>query len=488
MSESNYTTLVAAQATIAIVALLAGRYVLRVSWATAVAGALLFNSVPLPNPFGFKTPIYLHDVVAPLILVAPALRGVRRGGKVLWLGGLAALLWPAIGTALGAVESAGMSDWVEFLVRRLGFVLFFAAGIQGRFKEVNAAGLLNVGLLVWIGMVAMGLLQYAGVVDTDVGYWASGEPSRVSIRESASAMRGFMGLNRGAVGVWGAAMVAYCAASLGAEKARPLLLRYAFYVGILTSFIAILGSGSRTGVIGATAAVLYVLGRSLFEGRRRQLIRIAALALAAVVAGGGAVTYFDLGVPASRFALESRSLETGEQRARIQGRALEYTFTHPQALLLGMGPATERFVREVGWELGVAHAHSEYVDVLWQAGLPGLIMYVSYLLALFFGMRARRGDPLNRVGTAGQAMLLAGAVTGLAVGNIFTWSSRLATFGLLMGFVYGRILLEMRSNMARPTDPLKGDWPRPPGFARRGLGERGTRFEAVRVFPRFGVR
>jgi hypothetical protein len=52
--------------------------------------------------------------------------------------------------------------------------------------------------------------------------------------------------------------------------------------------------------------------------------------------------------------------------------------------------------------------------------------------------------PFHLQSLAGQSMLVGGMISGLAVGNIMITGPRLATFGLLMAFVYGRLIREAR--------------------------------------------
>ena len=130
----------------------------------------------------------------------------------------------------------------------------------------------------------------------------------------------------------------------------------------------------------------------------------------------------------------------------MQGQTITYVAQDLRAALIGMGPSTSQFYECVGRKTEdlLLHPHSEVVEVLWQGGLPGLLLYLAMMGGLFFSIATPRTSRFHPQSLAGQAILIAGMISGLAVGNIMITTPRLATFGLLMAFVYGRLIRDAR--------------------------------------------
>jgi hypothetical protein len=114
--------------------------------------------------------------------------------------------------------------------------------------------------------------------------------------------------------------------------------------------------------------------------------------------------------------------------------------------MIGMGPSEAQFYELVGQQTEdlLNHPHSEFVEILWQGGFPGLILYLCMLVAIYKGVRPPPHSAGYLTGIATQGVLVAGMISGLAVGNIFITSPRLATFGLAMAFAYGRMIRDVR--------------------------------------------
>jgi hypothetical protein len=429
----QYLLFVAAQGAVATAGALAARWWFGASLATALSAALLFNAVPLPIIPGLKTSLFVHDLAVPCIALRWLVSGKRSRDPLLWLAATAALIWPVIGTTLNWIHVDSITEGLEFLYRRLGFVVLFGAGVAGVYGRVNLRSFLNTCVAIWLGMCVMGYAQYAGLVDTDI--WASVEDEfrQMSIAESVAAARGFMGLNRGAVGVWGSAVCAYCVGSLAFVERLTGRYYVLYYAGAMGSASVVFLSGSRTGVIAVIGAAALVAVRTVAFRPRALIARFGVLGIVAVAVAAVAMARVDLTKIAARYAFESSTLETGEYRAGVQRDAIAFILDHPRALLVGMGQSTEQFVTLVGDPHHLAHTHSEYIEVMWQAGLPGLSLYLGFLWLLYRRLGIRRSAD----GLSVQAMLVAGLVCGLAVGNVFISSARLASFGLLTACVYG---------------------------------------------------
>src|SRR6185503_6240842 len=271
------------------------------------------------------------------------------------------------------------------------------------------------------------------------------------IWESAAAQRGFLGLNRGAVGVWGSGIASYCLVNFFLDQ-RPTGARWILYIiGAVLSYVVILFSGTRTGLLAAVGAAVFVCVRLFFVRNQVRTRRIVAFGSVAALAGiyllGPVITPIT-----ERFRVESATLGTGQSRVGVQVETINYMIQDLRASLIGMGPSTAQFYDRVGQkaEDSLQHPHSEFVEVLWQGGFLGLLLYLAMLAAIYFNIAVPSTSRFHLQSLAGQSILIAGMISGLAVGNIMITAPRLATFGLLMAFVYGRMIRDARA--ARASD------------------------------------
>jgi hypothetical protein len=439
------------QAAVIGLTMLIGTFVLRVPWQATVWAGLLFNSLPITAPPGYDTPIFIHDCLVPVLAFITLIGCGWTKDRVIWLVVAAALVWPMTGSLAAFGLGDDSNQWIAFAARRIGFVIFFVVGISGLLPTVRAGQFLDCCALAWILMLVPALLQYFGLIDTDIHPLEDVELRGASIWESAAAQRGFLGLNRGAVGVWGSAIASYCLVNFFLHQ-QPGRARWILYiVGTVFSYVVILFSGTRTGLLAAVGGALFVCVRLFFVRSQVRTRRIVAFGCLAAVAGiyllGPVVAQI-----AERFSVESAALGTGQSRLGVQAQTLHYMMQDARASLIGMGPSPIQFYDRVGQNAqdSLQHPHSEFVEVLWQSGVPGLLLYLTMLGAIFCGIAVPRALPFHLESLAGQSMLVAGMISGLAVGNIMITSPRLATFGLLMAFVYGRLIRDART--ARSED------------------------------------
>jgi hypothetical protein len=433
------------QAAVIVLTVLIGTFALRVSWQTALWASLLFNSLPITTPPGYDTPIFIHDFLVPVLAFMTLLGRAWTKEKVIWLVAATALVWPMTGSLVAASLGEDGNQWIVFAARRIGFVIFFVVGFSGLLPTIRAAQFLDCCVLAWVLMLVPALLQYFGLIDTDIHSMDYIEFRGVSILESAAAQRGFLGLNRGAVGVWGSAIASYCLVNFFLNQ-QPGRVRWILYMlGTVFSYVVILFSGTRTGLLAAVGSGVFVCLRLFFVRRQVRTWRIVAFGSVAALTGiyllGPAVTRI-----AERFSVESAASGTGQSRAGVQAKTIHYTIQDLRGSLIGMGPSPSQFYDRVGWntEEALQHPHSEFVEVLWQSGFLGLLLYLAMLGAIYFGIGVQRNLPFHLQSLAGQSMLVGGMISGLAVGNIMITGPRLATFGLLMAFVYGRLIREAR--------------------------------------------
>lgn len=437
MFSSEWRLALECQAIIAVVAVITATRMLRIPFRTALLAGLLFNSIPITRVPGYATPLFVHDCVVPLVAVLMLLGRPTRVGGIFWLAAIALFLWPAIGALVGVASGTQTSAWITFLYRRFGFWVFFGVGVGMIPRRLRAQDFLDTCMVIWIGTATLGMLQFLGLIDVD--FLASDDALRgVSIAESTAAQKGFMGLNRGAVGVWGSAVIAYCASRLMLASRLGFARSAVYTTAVTLTAVVVLFSGSRTGAVACAAAGGYVGLKVVSQLRRARLARLVLFGAVGAIAGQQLLAPGLTAVSQRVGTLKSfGTLQALQSRLEVQGDTIRQVLRDGRSALLGMGADMALFKRLVG---KLSHPHSEYILALWQTGVPGLLLYLLFLALLFSRMHARSRDDPDGVYLAGETMLVAGMVAGLAVGNILTVAGRLAPFGMTMLFVFGRLI------------------------------------------------
>lgn len=180
-----------------------------------------------------------------------------------------------------------------------------------------------------------------------------------------------------------------------------------FVTAVTLMGIAILLSGSRGGLIAFLAEVIFLALVTYGAGKRRLGLRVAlavALVLAAVVG-----TLFVGGESSLSRIADSGVVTVDQSRSHIWSvstKMIEYGM--PWGVGLGaFGTAYAMFDASSGLER-VEQAHNDYLQVLTDAGLPGLVIGAAFLFLLFQTGRAALSVE-NQVKRA----IAAGALTGI---------------------------------------------------------------------------
>jgi len=393
----------------------------------AYLAAVLSMSVPIGKATaGGAGLLYAFDLLGPVCL----LLGFSRFGAV-WrdaacrrfflTAGLLVVGWPLTTTLFGILRTGIMDPKFIALALMRGmaylgvFLLLLSVG-----RTRNAlSGMFMVGGVAIALICLCGVLQFQLQIDLDL-YDAIGEPVAGNLSGNFGA--GFMGLYRGAVGAWGAVSLTVLPIVF-LPRRRWWMLSLPLAVLLLAG---ILISGSRQGilfgVLGLTVALLAVPWLPP-AGRRAGMAVKAALLLSMLVVFG-ALTLQTLSRSVFGHFLIQRYMDSlrhpvaqaAEARNQLPG-VIEQVLAHPDVLLFGTGiQAPAATPAPPGWPYRFVYLDSEIGWVLQQSGLPALLLYGLFVLAIlvFLGVALPRAEADDR-------LVLAGVLLMTGVGILFSY-------------------------------------------------------------------
>lgn len=329
------------------------------------------------------------------------------------------LVLPSASTVLGLMAT-GQGNWkliVLGLLRGSGYVGLFCAAIRFRNRAEEINRMIALQAIAFSLICCCGIWQSVTGVDLTLADPATNSLSGYLALDSAA---GFMGLYRGAVGAWGAAM-------LGVIPLVLLRRKFGWLIApacMLVILIGIVLTGSRQGlVIGLVAAVLGTMGALATSNRGatstvRALLAVVALVLGVLyLLGISANTSYDTWITA-RFGsvLDSGSiLDQAADRDFKMWPAIERWYSGPLSVqVMGAGKGRLSPDRPDG------HRDVVYVDseLVWQLQEGGLTIIVTYFF--FLVVMARRFRCTKRTNEAAYETMLTAKVA-LATGICLTY-------------------------------------------------------------------
>ncbi|MEK7477474.1 MAG: O-antigen ligase family protein [Candidatus Coatesbacteria bacterium] len=355
-------------------------------WQISVVMASVYLSVPLAvMRLGVASAIYASDVIVPLVLAGLAIR--RPPWFVSWVSepetrsiALASILIPicmGLVLSMAGVYTFGIAD-AQYFFRQVCYVGVFVlcAGMSSEHFAVD--GFARLTVLLTLGLVVAGLLQYGGVVDWDVFTPLTG-------RESAGLGTlgvGFLGLFRGSVGhfcAFGGLFFLYLTVSRGA-----MVLTGSF--GWALCLIVLVLSTSRAGILAHAVGVALAVLLAFRGDALRIVVVTGSVSLLAFLVYSSAPSL--MGDPTLDRLRPSSGVLMGSEDVSTTGRvemwrlSLTYFVDQPSRLLTGVGPAADVQMADF---LGGFGAHNEFIDIVFKGGLLAL-----YALLQFYWRVARR--------------------------------------------------------------------------------------------------
>ena len=199
-------------------------------------------------------------------------------------------------------------------------------------------------------------------------------------------------------------------------EARPAgrLGRWALPVLLAAACLALVLVNSRAAWVAVAAALLLYFALRLRRLSRRQLLAFAVLLCLCL---GAFAVRSDL---QSRFrSISDLASHNNAQRLLMWQSAWRMFLDHP---VLGVGPGNyarqyqTKYISPLATEPEQSHAHSNYLEVLAETGVPGLAAFLAMFAVLLrhYAGRYRRGD------TVALGMLL--AVASFMVHGLMDWN------------------------------------------------------------------
>ena len=188
---------------------------------------------------------------------------------------------------------------------------------------------------------------------------------------------------------YASAMIASVPLLLGAlgQEARGTIWRHLLFAAVGASAVGVFLAGSRSSVV-----VLLIMGASIMlPGRVRNVPRGALIAL---VIGVGVIVAFTPRM--QRFVtLEDSSYVTKRLHSSMNESFLSLAIDYPLGNGLGGGGTSlpyflqERLTNPIGLE-------NEYARILAEQGIPGLVLWMAFIVWLLTRPAARTSDPTYR--------------------------------------------------------------------------------------------
>lgn len=383
------------------------------------------------------------------------------------------------GAALIALRRIGNGKWplswsapLGWFVAVIAWAVIASPSAADRALDIKSVGSLVEGLILACMILAASrgtadlvrILGVAVAVGTVVGIQAIGNVGQIRAFYGGTVVSGrAQGLftEPNELGFFAATMV-FAAAGLALAARTPRgRLASSAALGIL--LVALTLSLSRGAWVGALAG-LVAMWLSLREARRKML----ALAIPAVLVLGVIATVTPSSPNLQVVQSRVRSLTSSEGldnphdfRTAIWEEAVReirddpWTGQGPGNYQIGVGGPASPFILTY-----TSHAHSMFLTIGAEIGLPGLGFFVAFLLALYFAGRftVRHANPAG--GTRALASATGSGLVAFAVAGLFNTALQNAIVGVVFWTMVGALLVCYREAQApsrlssAPSRPL----------------------------------
>jgi O-antigen ligase len=240
------------------------------------------------------------------------------------------------------------------------------------------------------------------------------------------------------------------ARSLFSSTELPQVVLWLFLASLI--FSALLFSRSRMGFVSALASLIAVLalaGTSQLSARTRTLVAalffLGVVGLAVWIGSDPVITRFE--------TLGQEYSQTGQNRISIWFDTLKLIYQHP---LFGSGLGTFAVaypsVQTAFLDLFVDHAHSDYLEVVSELGLPGgILLFGSILWVLTQAVRhyPEREDSFETVVCLGST----GSITAILVHSLADFNLYIPANALVLAVILALAWSVAQNNRTRRVYP-----------------------------------
>lgn len=206
-----------------------------------------------------------------------------------------------------------------------------------------------------------------------------------------------------------------------ASSERRVLMRCTAWVGIAVLAVGFIWTGSRGGFLAFLAVLAYFLLR--YTTVRRSWRWSAVVVIAVLVTATASERYWERISTVLRPS-EDYNLTDEQGRLRIWNRGVGYMMRYP---VLGVGagnfPRAEGTISPLvarqprGRSLKWGPPHNSYVQVGAELGVPGLFIFMAFLVSVVRALRPTPGP--GAITQARLAQSLTASIIGFAVGSFF---------------------------------------------------------------------
>jgi hypothetical protein len=141
-----------------------------------------------------------------------------------------------------------------------------------------------------------------------------------------------------------------------------------------------------------------------------------------------------------------------EQRVGVNGRHFiwaEWLSRLPDFWLMGAGAGHHFYFVFPGGRFAVQHAHSLYLQLWFEYGIVGILLFAAMLISLLWKGWSCRTQPLARLGLA----LLVFAIVAM-VSDVYAIFTRPSSYWVLLWFPVGILLGVQKPAAGHPSEPL----------------------------------
>lgn len=408
---------------LAIVVYYVSRRFLKTNLLSTVLPILILDTIPISKFPMSNTDMYFYDLFLPFFLfISLSKFNLIKNNSFIKYTGLLYVFIPILCFLISSVSypDESMSQYVYIYRKLTVFSLILFSTVF--YTKLDVKQILTVIKLYWVLFCFLGIGHYLGYyfIDFETEVIKESDLNEVNVFDKQWKLDGFMGLNRGSIGVICSGLIAHSSIVLLFNKIGKY--RVLDYLLIITSLSILILSGSRTGIVASVLSIFLLFIINIFRRNsiNLQLVFIITFFLMFMLNFLSRSSLFE------RYSLENTN-EGKKSRVEVQYQVFTNSFEDVQTFLFGSVSRPFSELKNI-----LSHPHSDYFQVLWDYGWIG---FVTYLVFLFFIFRVFIGIKNTDISSI-IAIFLASLIGGISIGNLMISTNRLMNFVLFTILIY----------------------------------------------------